>query len=347
MIGRTALIQGILIAFVLILFWTGALTLETFGPFLPAIAILLVLYFGASVFLGWKFIVQPRLHGFRFNRSQDKDKVTRQFSGFPVFYDTSGREEEFKWVPGFEEDCTGVLEEVRGFLANGSGEKEGRQPADDAFNTAYQNEVLSLSPTWKTLNLMSYGTTNQNAQLLPRTREIVSRLPSVFTCNLSKLAPRTELRPHAGESTCYIRCHLGIEIPAMAPVTALHVAGEERSWEEGKVMAFCDGQWHGAHNRSDEERYVLIFDIMPSRLEWYTKQYCALMVALNVTQYLLPGRVSLDEPLWRPKVLLGYFAFATAGVPILAGMYAYFRFFCSFRTPWMKRLSKAGFGFYY
>ncbi len=205
--------------------------------------------------------------------------------------------------------------------------------------------MLSLSPTWKTLNLLSYGTVNPG--VLPRTAAVVSQIPNVFMCNLSKLGAHSEVKPHAGESTSYIRCHLGIDVPAAAPVTALHVGGEVVSWEEGRVLAFCDGHWHGAYNHSDGDRYVLIFDVMPQSLGWYTKQFCSLMVAFNVTQYLLPGRLNLDEPMWRPRVLLGYLGLATVGVPLLGGFYVYFQYLCRTRPLWVRRLSGAGFGFYY
>ncbi len=255
----------------------------------------------------------------------------------PRFFDTM--EESFSWVAGFEDRAPEIIREVHEFIDQGGGNDP------EGFQTAYHNSVLSLSPTWKTLNLLSYGT--PNSRLLPRTLEIVSEIPNVFNCNLSKLPANSEVRPHAGESTCYIRCHLGIDIPAPAPTTALRVAGQERSWEDGKLLAFCDGHWHSAHNHSDQDRYVLIFDLMPPNLRWYRRQFCALMVALTVTGYLLPGRTSLDEPVWRPPVLLGCLSFATVGVPMAVTLYVYFRYFCRDHSGWMRRLSKAGFGFYY
>jgi len=334
-IRRILLLQVLLVGLAALAFGVGPLSVP--GGLRPFVTAILLVYLASLLFLGWKLVIQPRWNGFRFNPTQDRAAIERRLAAFPVFFDTS--EPEFAWVRDLEQRSAEILEEVRDLLAGNDGEEI------QGFHTAYHNEVLSLSPTWKTLNLMSYGTVN--SAVLPRTLEIVSRLPNVFTCNLSKLSPHTELKPHAGESTSYVRCHLGIQVPAPAPTTALHVAGQERSWEEGKVLAFCDGHWHGARNLSDEERYVLIFDVMPERLAWYTPQYCALMVALNVTQHLLPGRVSLDEPLWRPPVLLGYLAFATVGLPLFAGFYLYFRYFCRDRSPWMKRLADAGFGFYY
>jgi hypothetical protein len=336
MIIRVAFLQAILIATLAVLIGAGVITVSAAA--LPWLISLGAIWLCTAAFLAWKIWFQPRLHGFRFNRAQSPEAVANLQKRHPVYYDTSG--DDFSWVNDLETDgAREILSEVRQFIAEGE--------ESPAFKTAYQNDVLSLSPTWKTLNLMSYGTVSPNVELLPRTWNVIDRLPNVFTCNLSKMGPQTELKPHAGESTSYIRCHLGVQIPDRAPNTALHVAGQERSWDEGKVIAFCDGHWHGARNKSDEERYVLIFDVMPERLSWYTKQFCALMVATNVTQLILPGRLSLDEPMWKPPVLLGYLGLATIGTPLLVGFYFYFRYFCRDRTPWTRRLAKAGFGFYY
>lgn len=164
---------------------------------------------------------------------------------------------------------------------------------------------------------------------------------------MSRIPPRTELKSHAGESNCYIRSHLGIKIPAESPVTALHVGAEVRSWKEGEVTAFCDAHWHGAWNHADSDRLVLIFDVMPERLRWYTRQYCALMVALNATLYVLPGRMNLDEPAWRPSILLGYLGLATIGLPLFSAFYLRFKYSDTARPAWSRRLREVGFGFYY
>lgn len=300
------------------------------------VAGVLTCYLACAVFLLWKFKLQPALHGFRFNSSQDPRRTAALLAGCPKFYDTT--QAEFSWVKDVESRAHEIVEEVRSLIAT-------RATDEDPFHTAYHNKILALSPSWRTVNIVSYGV--RNSPLLPKTVEVLSRVPHFFTCNLSRMAPRSKVKAHAGESNCYVRCHLGIKIPAQAPVTALSVGGEERSWREGRVEAFCDAHWHGAVNDSDDERYVLIFDVMPEKLGWYVDQFCALMVAISVTQYLLPGRLNLDEPLWKPTVLLGYVLFSTIGVPILTALYVYFRHFCRTRPRWMRALAEAGFGFYF
>ena len=254
---------------------------------------------------------------------------------YPKFYDTS--KAEFSWVQDIEKHALEITNEIKEFRDDDA--------VDQRFHTAYQNDILSLSPTWTALNLISYG--SRNSRDLPRTFEILSQVPDIFNCNVSKMVRRSELKQHAGESTCYIRCHMGLKIPAKAPTTALHVSDETRSWKEGEVIAFCDCHCHGAVNGADSERLVLIFDVMPKHLGWYKTQYCSLMLALNATVYVLPGRFNLDEPLWRPSIILGYLELSTFGLPILAVFYLYFKYWDNARPAWSRRLRNAGSGFYY
>ena len=311
-----------------------------FSPFGDSLSwdllrLVVLLSAASTALILWKFVVQPELNGFRLNPSQNRKTVEWVMKKFPRFYDTSG--EEFAWLRKFEAQAHEAIAEIREFL--------GSDLARVEFRTAYENNLLSLSPTWTSLNLLSYGTARSD--ILPRTSRLVNALPNVFNCNVSRVLPRSVLKSHAGESSSYIRCHMGITIPAKAPITALHVGGEIRSWEEGKVTAFCDGHWHGAMNGADSDRLVLIFDVMPERLSWYKRQYCALMRALNTTLYILPGRFNLDEPIWRPAIFAGNISLATVGIPMLAAFYLYFKYSSNAHAVWSRRLREAGFGFYY
>lgn len=346
MLRRILVVGAALIALIVLALWSAGFpptqllvsTRPLNGSLLVALlACVIAVHLASGGFLLWKFKIQPYRNGFLFNPSQEPKIALRALQGVPVFYDTGSP--EFAWVRQLEKNASPIIAEIFSLL-NGQD-----TVAEQTFRKAYDNKVLALGASWRSLNIISYGAVN--AAILPKTLDILRRVPNLFTCNLSKMAPHSRLKFHSGESSCYIRCHLGIKIPATAPVTALHVGGEVKSWQEGKVQAFCDAHWHGAVNDSDEARYVLIFDVMPERLAWYTKQFCALMLAFTVTLYLVPGRMSLDEPLWRPGVLLGYVSFTSLGIPLLAALYVYFRYLCRRRPAWLRRLADAGFGFYF
>lgn len=58
-----------------------------------------------------------------------------------------------------------------------------------------------------------------------------------------------------------LRCHVSLSIPA-GDLCGLNVCREIRLHQEGGVIVFDDSKLHKAFNRSDEERYVLILDIL-------------------------------------------------------------------------------------
>lgn len=58
------------------------------------------------------------------------------------------------------------------------------------------------------------------------------------------------------------RCHLGLKIPGEAPECCFTVGPESRSWEEGKVLMFCDAHRHTAVNYTDTVRFIVNFDVI-------------------------------------------------------------------------------------
>jgi hypothetical protein len=152
---------------------------------------------------------------------------------------------------------------------------------------------------------------------------------------------------HHGENTAYIRCHMGLEIPEGLPKVGLVVGDQERSWSKGELLAFCDAYAHGAFNHSDRDRYVLIFDIMPPKYGWYTKEYCAFMIALVLTQVIIPGQgmqYGLSLFNWKAFPSRLYFV---VGLPLIPIFYFYFRFICKERPKFLEKIRKRGYAFYF
>src|SRR5207248_2938339 len=78
-------------------------------------------------------------------------------------------------------------------------------------------------------------------------------------------APGAHLQPHVGYdrySRYVLRLHLGLETNADC---ALRVAGEMRSWQEGRALVFCDAVEHEAWNRGTTTRTVLLLDFKNPR----------------------------------------------------------------------------------
>jgi aspartate beta-hydroxylase len=99
----------------------------------------------------------------------------------------------------------------------------------------------------------------------PTTSGVLARLPldhirehGPEVC-FSVMRPGTTIKPHRGVTNTRTVLHLGLEIP---DACALDLCGiQEVHWERGRCFAFDDTYEHGAWNRSDRTRVVLLGDI--------------------------------------------------------------------------------------
>ncbi|XP_043221506.1 aspartyl/asparaginyl beta-hydroxylase-like isoform X5 [Amphibalanus amphitrite] len=133
---------------------------------------------------------------------------------------------------------------------------------EDGFQP--EQEQLSKEGDWKQYTMYRRGRKNQYACVkTPRTCEIIDKFPEAAGCRrgqvkFSMLAPGSTVWPHTGPTNCRLRLHLGIKVP---PGTGIRVAGEKRTWEEGKVLIIDDSFEHDVWNEGTESRFVLIVDI--------------------------------------------------------------------------------------
>jgi hypothetical protein len=167
-------------------------------------------------------------------------------------------------------------------------------------------------------NLMTRDEAWQHLQVeqhCPRTWELLKAIPGFRgECSFSKLAPHARIKTHSGECDVYYRCHLGIRVPGPMPGAGFEVGAERRSWEEGKLLIFCDGYRHSAWNDYDEERVVLLFNVIRPEFEPYEASFRA---CYNLLLYLKTGITSRREKIyWRPV-----FAWLSALGVIYANMF--------------------------
>ena len=95
-----------------------------------------------------------------------------------------------------------------------------------------------------------------------RTAALIERLvPSHGAVAFSVLRPGTRIKPHQGTPGPYLRCHLGLEVPAGD--CAIRVSGETRGWQEGRALVLDDRLEHEAWNLAQQRRVVLLFDFIP------------------------------------------------------------------------------------
>ncbi|MEH2128458.1 aspartyl/asparaginyl beta-hydroxylase domain-containing protein [Nostoc sp.] len=83
----------------------------------------------------------------------------------------------------------------------------------------------------------------------------ISKYLRITNAALSVLKPSKIIKPHRDPNNFQITCHLGITIPEKCGIS---VAGESRTWEEGKCLFFDSSYEHTAWNYSDTPRVVLL-----------------------------------------------------------------------------------------
>ena len=96
--------------------------------------------------------------------------------------------------------------------------------------------------------------------LCPKTYALLKDIPDLLTAGFSKLSPKTTIFPHRGNNIPpRYRCHLGMIVPQHCCFT---VVGQDYSWKEREWLCFDDAEEHSATNQSDEDRIVLLIDIL-------------------------------------------------------------------------------------
>ncbi|MDF3029540.1 MAG: hypothetical protein K0R03_98 [Moraxellaceae bacterium] len=166
----------------------------------------------------------------------------------PPFYDSDK-------IPGIallESSFSAIYDEL---LSNLSDEKIAAQ--------AFEKWTLHKKKGWRQVELKIYGVEYpRRSRLFPKTMDVINKIEGASTVYFSLLAPGARIEPHVGDTDAFYRVHLGLKIPGALPECGIEVAGMQRPWRPGKCVVFNDIYCHSAWNNTDEERIVLIVDIM-------------------------------------------------------------------------------------
>jgi hypothetical protein len=146
---------------------------------------------------------------------------------------------------------------------------------------------VSISAGWKGFYLLNYGWIKPDFyKKFPNTAALLENVPNLTFAAFSLLEPGAELLPHFGDTNTIIRCAMGIEVPAEAPVCALQVGNEIRSWKEGEILMFSECHKHAAWNKSDRRRIVFSFDFMLPAYRSSKNVICSRVLAAETLAYL-------------------------------------------------------------
>lgn len=112
---------------------------------------------------------------------------------------------------------------------------------------------------WKEFALIhQFQPLRANCAQVPVTSRFVERALAyhsiVAQFTFLTLHPGTVIAPHCDTANFLVSCHLGLVVP---PGCSLTVGGEERSWVEGKCLAFNNSYRHHAANKGTAVRAIL------------------------------------------------------------------------------------------
>jgi beta-hydroxylase len=177
-------------------------------------------------------------------------RLTRD--GHRTFFET----ESFSWVASVEAGSKAIRAELDNLLGHCDQIPNFQDISED------QN-VLTEGDRWKTFFLYAYGhQAERNCARCPETAGLLRRIPGMKTAMFSILAPKKHVPEHRGPYKGVLRYHLGLIIPTPETSCRIRVAGEVRSWQEGKSLIFDDSHLHEVWNDSDSWRVVLFVDFL-------------------------------------------------------------------------------------
>ena len=162
-----------------------------------------------------------------------------------MFYDPK----EFEWAQALEDAYPVIKEELMNVLSSeGAGFK------------AYMSEEQRRLSGWNTYNFFFAGKKfEENCARCPKTTALLESLPRFERDHImfSSLNPHSRIPPHVGPMNGIVRAHLPLIVPQGCYI---RVGNEERTWHEGKLLAFDDSFEHEVFNHSDHVRIVLFMN---------------------------------------------------------------------------------------
>lgn len=190
----------------------------------------------------------------------------------PTYFDPK----DFDWANSVEERFSEIKKELLQFLEN-----------DKELWPYFDQSIVSRKNSWKTIPFSAWGVQfRKNQQAAPITNSVLKRIPGIVSASFNMLDAKAEILPHYGDTDGVMRCHLGLIVPGKLPEVGFEVENEQQSWEEGKLLFFCDGHNHRAWNNSNDQRFILLFDVIRPEYMTIKNTICSKVLASLFLQSL-------------------------------------------------------------
>jgi aspartyl/asparaginyl beta-hydroxylase (cupin superfamily) len=119
--------------------------------------------------------------------------------------------------------------------------------------------------SWKLYGLKLYGDNiEDNVINCPKTMEILNKSSNIINAGFSCLEPNVQTILHRDFNHDIWRCHIPIYIPKGN--AGIYMNDEIKMWDMNNYFIFDDTYDHQAWNYTDENRIVLILDILKKKL---------------------------------------------------------------------------------
>lgn len=166
---------------------------------------------------------------------------------------------------------------------------------------------------WKTMPLMTWGVEfHKNIGNFPVTMNVLKQLPGLASASFNLLEKQSEIKPHFGETNASVRVHLGLSIPDDHLAIGFKVKDVSHSWEEGKVLIFCDAYEHSGWNRSNQDRYILLLDVLRPEFLHRKRWICGNVLATLSLQSIVSKSAIWFYLTFVPLVILHFFSAISA-----------------------------------
>lgn len=161
----------------------------------------------------------------------------------------------FPWLPELEDAASGMRRELDELLAH-------REFLPSFHEISPDQRSITNDEKWKTYFFYGFGKRSPaSCARCPHTAAVLSRIPNLVTAFFSILAPGKHVPRHRGVYKGVVRAHLGLKVPDPERCR-MEIDGTTVHWREGRAFLFDDTYQHEVWNDSDEERVVLLLDVL-------------------------------------------------------------------------------------
>lgn len=178
------------------------------------------------------------------------------------------------------------------------------------LNPYFYKAQAGETEKWKTLPLITWNIKRKYLNHFVETGNILDRIPGLVSASFSMLEAGGEILQHNGDTDAHIRTHLCLFTAVEKNKLKFTVRNEIKSWETGKCLLFCDAYLHNGYNYSNENRLVMIIDVLHAPHIKYTEKICAKVLAgLFINYIFVLFKLKTIEKYMRPFVKFIYLLF--------------------------------------